>query len=241
VQQDYSPSKVVHILRNPLDNLVARMHLGAKRRAAYDLFLPTTNSTNSTAPEDKVKAFQDTSTGLLNWCSFIDKNFEASGYTATWLTYQPRALELFAQFPCYSDLFRYVQWHNLAIEVYEQQLDVPVHVMYYEDYTVRYVDTVRALNEFLEVDEVQEPAPFQTGKTYAVYSEEQIKTAAKLVKFLATPKSWELLRRYFPGMDDADGSEEKDGMSAADLSIKRNRRERFVVWLLSLRGSVRKQ
>jgi len=97
IDRTYKPEKAVHLFRNPLDNLVARMHLGAKRRAQLGLMNDTS-------------AFRDSRSGLLAWCGHIDQNFRAGGYTEKWMNYTDPALEMFSKFPCFSDLFRFVQW-----------------------------------------------------------------------------------------------------------------------------------
>jgi len=117
--------------------------------------------------------------------------------------------------------------HNLALENLEK-LEIPVHHQYYEDYTTRYNDSVDELNAFLELPIVNKPATFQTGKTYPiVYDAKEFLTAARLVKFPATPKCFERLRRYFVGPK----------FEGAFPEINSN--ERLVIWLASFPGSVR--
>jgi len=241
----YLPSKAVHLIRHPLDNLVSRMHLGVREHGIRLGLDAGSNSSNRK--------------NLLRWCAHIDDIFELSGYTGAWLTFTDRAKELFRNFPCYSDLFRYVQWHNMALEVMENlgRADdvanfgrVPVHVVYHEDYTTRYNATVHGLLDFLhlssQVDDDREASPFVSGKTYlSYYNRTEWMTAAHIVQFLASPKVWELLRRYFLTPPQAFEDKSHSPSQKNDATTKRehlfewNPNQREIVWLLSCRGSVR--
>jgi hypothetical protein len=175
----------VHIFRSPFDNLVARKHLGSKRRLALKVFQPDH------------KAFEESREGMVAWCDFIDKGFITSVHNKGVLPFSPELQALFAKVPCYSDWFRFIQWHDLAMATVER-MEIPVHYIYYENYTNDYDNTVRMLNEFLELETVVEPEPFISGKMYRhFFSRDDVEHARELVKFLSTRKLWKKLQHYF--------------------------------------------
>jgi len=185
-------TKAVHIIRNPFDNLVARMHRGVrKRKMRY----------NWTA--DQLSVFTDTSRGfLVEWCEKeVDDNFlrDTTGiYDAALAS---RIGHLASKVPCFGDWIRYVQWHNHAADLL-RNLNVPVRIIHYEEY---YGDTAgKTSHELLKflgqpaADDTVHPLPFKaSGKSYQfLYTEEQARAAAQLVRALASPRVWPLLRPY---------------------------------------------
>ena len=111
--------------------------------------------------------------------------------------------ELFPLIPCPAEFYRYVQWHNLAIEVIEKQMKIPVYTLFYENYTKHYNDTVDQLFEFLELPAVSKPPKFISGKEYPEYfTDDEKYFAGHLVKHLATEKTWSLIGHYFDGLMD---------------------------------------
>ena len=205
ISQRYVPAKVVHIFRSPFDNLVARKHLGSKRRLSLGIFKP-----------DHV-AFQDSRDGMVAWCTFIDKGFITSAHNKGIKPFTDELEALFKKVPCYSDWFRYIQWHDMALAAVER-MEIPSHYIYYESYTDDYDNTVRELNQYLELETVVEPEPFITGKTYRhFFSQEDVKHARELVKYLSTMKLWKKLQHYFdedefefePSEDGDDDDEEE--------------------------------
>ena len=76
--------------------------------------------------------------------------------------------------------------------------EYPVLTIYYEDYSVRYQETVDTLFDFLELDQVKPPLDFIANKTYHSYFDAESKRlAAEFVRQVATPECWALLERYF--------------------------------------------
>lgn len=192
----------VHIIRSPFDNLVARKHLGSKRRLQTNLF----------QAEDTL--FQDTRDGMVAWCQFIDKEFKTSVYNRGIRPFTVQVEKLFGRVPCFSDWFRYVQWHDLALATVDR-LDIPRHFIYYEDYSENYNATVRTLNQFLELETVVDAETFVPGKTYRhVFSYEDVQNARALVKHLASQPLWEKLEHYFD--DEQFGIENEDENASED-------------------------
>jgi hypothetical protein len=85
----------------------------------------------------------------------------------------------------------------LAIQVAETQ-NLPVYVLYYEDYATRFEATVSEVANFLDQRYIGNPIEFVADKQYSdYYNDKETIALTELVQELATPKCWELLRRYF--------------------------------------------
>jgi len=182
-------AKAVHLFRNPFDNLVARMHHGIKKRSAMPKWREAPRLRN------KLALFEETPEGFIEWCSYLDKIFV--GDVDQLMKRLGIAKEVYRNLPCKTELFRYVQWHNNAIKVLDR-LHIPVHVLYYEDYTTRYNITVQELFKFLELEAVHSNSPFLPGKTYGrVYTDQYQQKATNFVRAVASPKCWSLIRHYF--------------------------------------------
>jgi hypothetical protein len=127
----------------------------------------------------------------------IDNNFwDKPGKQAGWISEDIE--KLMKEVPCSADFYRYVQWHNLALEL-THKMDVPSHTIYYEDYTTAFVETTDALFQFLDLPMVGEPASFAKGKTYRNYfDDDEITAIGRLIQAMASSELWTQLQRYFP-------------------------------------------
>jgi hypothetical protein len=184
-------AKAVHLFRDPFDNLVSRKHLGVEIRQR--------DSGRWTDPESSVIA-TDTPEGLLAWCRYVDES--AIGRATGWSNLPAEVRDLFRSTPCASDLFRYVQWHNRAIEA-TRALQLPVRYVHYEDYSDAYEDTVTDLLDFLDLnltsDGFAAALPFQAGKSYRGLFRHKNFSLTAMTAFLrrfATNETWQHLRRY---------------------------------------------
>ncbi|GKY94324.1 hypothetical protein MPSEU_000398200 [Mayamaea pseudoterrestris] len=191
VDQMYSaavPAKAVHLIRDPFDNIVARLHLSLKRMQEIG------------APTDDLKSYTEGREGLLAWCKYIDEKYaEEEGATDL---IRPKIKSLWKDVPCHAEWFRYVQWHNLALEM-TSQMELPVLYLHYEKYGQHYNKVVSDLFKFLELTPVRDPIEFVAGKHYAdYYTAEEQRAAARLVKAMASPDCWELIKSYFDGLLD---------------------------------------
>jgi hypothetical protein len=164
------PVKAVHLIRNPFDNMVARMHHDSHKKP----------STNGKVDFDA-------------WCEVMDQRWNSKDVAF----FPDSIIELFQSVPCYADWFRYVQWHNNANEVIRQRR-LPVLVLMYEDYTTNYNRTVDSLFDFLNLEKKGKTLPFVAGKKYpSYYSEEVSFAASRLVQAVATPQTWDQIKHYF--------------------------------------------
>ena len=174
--------RAVHLIRNPFDNLVGRMHLGRKRRVQKGRAGTST--------------WDDTPQGMAAWCNELDEHMRERERKST--LFPGGFIERYGHVPCHAEWFRYAQWHTRTVEVIDR-LGLPVHVLYYENYTTNFHETTAELMNFLQVDGINPPIPFRPGKSYMhMFNNEQISEAAKLVKEITSDKAWNLLKHYFP-------------------------------------------
>ena len=169
----YPLSKVVHIVRDPFDNMVARMHLAVDN--------------------GHVKRLEHSREGFLEWCRRVDGVDQAIGVRI----FGAEVVELVSKVPCGVDLVHYVQWHNRALEMAARQ-GLESYVFHYEDYETDFEATVQSLMSFIGQPTVYPPAPFIAGKHYRdLYEVQEVESARQLLQRLASPACWELLRYYF--------------------------------------------
>jgi len=184
------PSKIVHLVRNPFDNIVSRMHHGVMRRRE---FLNWT--------EDRLAPFNNTRQGLHSWCEYVDRIFwrkKGTMQPSTHVSFD--VLSRAKKIPCHSEIFRYSQWHNHAMNL-RDKLDLPMHVVFYEDYATNFNKTVTDLFNFLDLPVVNGPKDFVRGRTYqnSFFLESEQVAVREFIQNISIPQSWELLSRYFDG------------------------------------------
>ena len=173
------PKRIVHLFRNPLDNVVSRMHL----------YLKKMEQDGWTALQ--LSKYGTSSEGLRNWCRDRDEAHS----TEEAISFSEDLMELFASVPCHAEFYRYTIWHNQALTV-AADLGIPVHYIFYEDYTTNYDGTVDALLQFLDLKATRDPLAFEPGKVYTELYED-ISGIARLVEAVATPETWALVKHYF--------------------------------------------
>jgi hypothetical protein len=134
------PAAAVHLIRHPVDNIVARMHYHQKQRAAKEL--PTqdrSTPTSTTTTKEDWKAY----------CDYID-NSTLQRYQKTLRKEQDFWNRYLRPVPCALEFYRYFQWHGHAHAMVSSLSLTPLYmVVYYENYTSHFDDAVRELLEFL--------------------------------------------------------------------------------------------
>jgi Sulfotransferase domain len=170
----------VHLIRNPLDNVVARMHHGINK---YRGVLP--NATLDTFTNDR--------DGFHNWCRFLDSTF---GRIRILL---PNATQsILPSIPCHSDFLHYIGWHNFALD-FVRVHHLPYHVLHYEDYGSDFHATASQLLDFLGLEAAGEPAPFVAGKSYLdFYDDSEMVAIYELLSRTCSPPLWKLVQWYLP-------------------------------------------
>lgn len=183
-QQDVV-KRVVHLIRNPLDNIVARFH---NERYKFERL----------KDEEWLVQYPNNKRGFRKWCRSLDDDSNALA-ESPWL--DKDIVAAFEGVPCRAEFFRYIQWHNHAFTVTQLDLGVPSMVLHYEDYSTRYADVTKQLMEFLELKPVEVAAvpEFIPHKVYGhyYYSKEQTRAIATLVKEYSMKTTWQYLARYF--------------------------------------------
>lgn len=209
IRQIYpTPTRAVHLIRHPLDNLVSRMHHALKKwnktiLPKQDQNLNTTNNKKERKNEfEELYSIANLPTErkrLIAWCNYTDR------VLSTWLQRMDTISldvkrKIQATPRCGVELFRYVQWHTRALEMTIRNAGrMKVHYLYYESYTSNYDVTVRNLLDFLELPQTQKQEPFVGNKTYfnTLFTRHERKKAAELIRYIATDESYRLLEQYF--------------------------------------------
>lgn len=182
IDVEYDPARVqkaIHLIRNPLHNIIARYHL-EHRHQEYS------NRTEWLAehPND--------AEGLLKWCKDLDEQYAKEDEKFFGKDKIPEA-------PCHGEFYKFTQWHNLVHDGLAL-IPHPVDVLtvYYEDYANHFNETAKGILEFLELEIVGELREFSARSDYGEYfSMEQIKQIKSLVKRVAHKVTWEQIQYYF--------------------------------------------
>ena len=181
---EYPPERVakaIHLIRNPFHNIIARYHLEHKHAGDKDK-----QAWLNAHPNDKE--------GLQEYCKGLDERYQEEDEKYFGKDKVPKA-------PCHGEFFKWTQWHNLAIEgikLIEQDHPVPTLLVYYEDYTTKFNQTVDRILDFLELEEEGYRREFAARSAYGGYfSDEQVRSARKLVKRVASDETWALVKHYF--------------------------------------------
>jgi len=182
-------AKAVHLFRDPFANLVSRKHLGVQVEL----------QAHPELSDQLTPMKEDTPEALLAWCRYMDSHVIDNAIG--WYNFDAELRALFPTVPCASDLFRMMQWHNLAIET-TSKLNIPVHYLHYEDYEHLFEETVMNLMGFLDLrlthSGFQQKLPFEGGKSYHhLMNTTMATTMVQFMRRIASPASWTHLKRYF--------------------------------------------
>jgi len=183
--------KIIHLIRNPFDNIVSRYHLSRKswqqRLKGKEL-------------EEWVELHPNNATGFLRWCDEMDTEYGSPFAQAIKNGYHDQEI-VTSELPCQGEWFRYIQWHMLALDTIEMS-ELPSLTIFYEHYSSNWNATVESVLDFLEV---HRPLPDPTAIREFVsrppyddyYNRKQRRQARALVKQLASKQVWKLLQNYF--------------------------------------------
>lgn len=173
--------KAVHLIRNPLDNIVARFHLSIRH---------DTDLANN-------------ATGFQTWCARLDAQYIPYETHTPWL--DERLLELWKDVPCHAEFFKYIQWHNLA-QMTATSLGIPMHVLRYEDYNANadannWQSTVESLLSFLRLPAVawEDASRFEMRSYHDshYYTRHQQRKIRALIQEVASVPVWKIVEPYF--------------------------------------------
>jgi hypothetical protein len=169
--------RAVHIIRDPFDNIVSRFHCYSHRK-----------------DEEWNQNYPSNSTGFRNWCQHIDSENRPQEETTRFLSDEVRTL--FKKIPCHGDFYKYIQWHNLAVEM-RNNMNLPTHVVHYENYAKNFNQTLNELMSFLHLDVVGDVPEFVPGRIYREYFTKKERDAVlRLMKLIATKEAWDMMSTY---------------------------------------------
>ena len=178
----YDPSRVmkaIHLIRNPMHNIIARYRLDHKVHVY-------------TNDKKWLKKHPNDAKGLHAYCKDAARKYRRQDERFFGKGKVPKA-------PCYGEFFKYTQWHNLVHEGLDLiEHDVPVLTVYYEDYADKLNETTTQIFDFLELDQVLELKEFEELTEYADYfSDVELREIKNLVKRVASKKTWSQVQHYF--------------------------------------------
>jgi len=176
--------RAIHIIRDPLDNIVSRFHHEHKRHERMNNFQWIEDHPNNVS-------------GFQKWfrSSKGDKNL----MKASWVDKALRKRLADPHLPCVQEFFRYVQWHNNAFSL-SHAMNIPTLIVHYKDYNDdTHDDTLERLLMFLKLPRVEysETLLFESAKEYKhYYSRDQRQSILSFAKEFSTVDTWQELKRY---------------------------------------------
>ena len=131
--------RAIHLTRNPFDNIVARLHLDLRKWETKG------------DRDGKIWNFTSDREGLKAWCAHMDEKSRRG--EEDFRLIDSELIDMENGLPCHAEFFRYIQWHNQAIEV-TRKLKLPVLYLFYENYTNNFDETVSNVLDFLNMERV---------------------------------------------------------------------------------------
>ena len=181
-------AKLIHLIRNPFDNILARFHLARKQQRAR-------LKHNPEELEKWLQQHPDSPEGFATWCNGLDSTYGSP------LNHIKPALPSTEHLFCKGEWFKYIQWHTLALGVQTQVADqIPSLIIYYEDYDRDWNQTTKKILDFLELqrDKTSQSHKFvRRASSDSFFTSEHRREAKALAEKLTSAPVWELLKRYF--------------------------------------------
>ena len=205
--------KLLHLIRNPFHNVVARFHLERKNMISKD--------------SSYEESFTYDASGFHNYCHYLDTtfHFEDKELLPSKLYKKYFHSESEAFIPCGAEFYKWVQWHNYVVQssillglksdrteqiVIEtdpvatstaaiEQSSIPVHVIWYENYELDFNTTFISIMKFLQLPIATEQIrTFRSLPTYDDhFTPEQRTNIQALIQKIAIPSTWKLIKHYF--------------------------------------------
>mmetsp|Transcript_15672 Transcript_15672/g.18206 ORF Transcript_15672/g.18206 Transcript_15672/m.18206 type:complete len:403 (-) Transcript_15672:131-1339(-) len=181
--------RVIHLIRNPFDNLVSNFHLVHHEEAKK-------SKNNNEKSKNWLNTYPNDMHGFRKWC--LDENRKHAEEEKELLSSE--IVDIFERnnIPCHAHFYRYAKWHDFAIAV-THELKLPALVIVYEEYGDKFNMTATKIFDFLEMEPISGTVPpFVGGKTYIDYfTESEREDAMMLVKAcIENEKTWNLVQRY---------------------------------------------
>ena len=175
----YPPTRVdkaVHLIRDPLDNVVSRFRYErVNGRSAIEF--------NSTREEFRM------------YCENMNREFLPDVKRGRYI--EPDIRKLIEKVPCFTEFLKWVEWHNFAF-IATEELELDTFVLHYEDYSTKFDGVTSDLLAFLHLERIADPPVFQAFKEYKDYfTQEEREVVAVAIRFMALRKTWSHVSRYF--------------------------------------------
>jgi hypothetical protein len=188
---EYLPSRVhraIHLIRNPLHNIIARFHLEHRKHLEHRV-KKGSKKTNYT---EWLATHPNNAEGLQAWCRDLDTDYRIQDEFVFGKEAVPTAI-------CHGEFFKYTQWHNLVHEGLDLiNHPVPVLPVYYEDYSLKFDETVNKIMDFMDLEHVGILPDFQARSDYESYfSDKQQVEIGNLIQDVASEKTWMQVKHYF--------------------------------------------
>ena len=193
-------TRAVHLIRNPFDNIVARLHMKQHNWQNGD-------------PEhrDRLQVFNKTREGFRAYCFYEDGKVWRHNYNEVTTVFGTdsvnehgtstlqQLLRYAKNTPCHAEFILYTQWHNYALQVLQRK-QISSLTLFYEDYALDWNNTVQHLLDFLALKPAKDgvATEFVLGKHYQDhYEPQELEAAKQLMLGLASKDLQELLYKYF--------------------------------------------
>ena len=173
--------KIIHLVRNPFDNIINRFH------REYN-FHATNNDFEFT------KDFPMSKRGFYNWCSYLAEKYQDRDQRFFVQNYGFEAWTLASQVPCYSEFFKYIQFHNHAGYT-KRSMNVPSFEVHFENLLHRMEPSIQSMLTFAGLEFKEIPKRFFYQK-FDYFISRDLQNAKLLMKILATEDTHKLLKMY---------------------------------------------
>lgn len=185
----YDPDAVgkgVHLIRDPVENIVARF------LDEYEM---------RTSRGDKDWLYNSDEFGFRQWCRDVDQRLAGVEPRMS----HPDVVELMQSIPCAGIFYQYALWHNNVAEVLAQYGHrFRMLTLKYEDFDTQHDEAIKQLFEFLELPIVGRaprfPLPLSTTapRTKYFYKPNEITAISSFLKVVSSQPTWIAIRDYLP-------------------------------------------
>jgi hypothetical protein len=189
---------VVHLLRNPFNNIVARMNY---QRSIWE---------KSKQPDDLRKAglFPLSEKGFYWWCQYKNKKKSLAHDELMARDNGTFYEEYLTPVPCWIEFYLYFRWHDLMVKMLSDNSMTnaifpprPSMILYYEDYndTQQAHAQIEALLSFLHFADADFPMfpDFESHPPYDFFTLDERAAVQRLAQFMTSPATWSLIQHYF--------------------------------------------
>lgn len=177
-------NKIVHLYRNPFDNVVARFKSAFNKHQL------------SKDDPDRLNTYTDDRDGFRRFCHDVDLKYSQDEDSNKFV--EDDLLKIVKDVPCHADFFRYIQWHNNAAitarDMRRQRL-----IIFYESWHYRWNNTMWQISEFLRqerlqygVDALPDPHIFSE-----YFTDDEFYKVGAMFEELAMSEVWQQVEHYF--------------------------------------------